>query len=258
MTASDRLAALVGRAVGTAVTEVATAPLPPAGRRRSERVRFRAEGRVRTLVFDRYPPDDALAVRLLPVLARSTDRVPAVFARGEPHLATASRWLLREDTGGESACDGDPKAIVDAKLAVERGVARDADALRALGVRERTPADVVDDVALVAGGEAVGEARRAATWLRRWPTVLCHGDLRCDAASATDRGVVLTGWERAHLGCGLLDVVRLAADLGERGDAILGVDLPKRYAEAVGVPLSSETLRAAELVDRLARRHLRG
>ncbi|MGH2452036.1 MAG: hypothetical protein ACRDGE_12385, partial [Candidatus Limnocylindria bacterium] len=68
----------------------------------------------------------------------------------------------------------------------------------------------------------------------------------------------LVGWERAHVGCALLDVVRLAADLVARGEAVLGIGLPRRYAEAVGRELGTDVLRGAELLDRLSRRHLEG
>ena len=226
--------------------------------RERARLTFDRDGARETALLDRFPADRAVEVALLPFLARKTDRVPGVLAKGVPHVAAARRWLLREDTAGlPLACDGDPREIVDAKIRIERAVAGDAPALRALGVRLRTPADVIEEVALVAGEDALGEGRKAARWLQRWPVVLCHGDLRCADAPVTPRGVVLEGWRRAHLGAGILDVVRLAADLGDRGHAVLGAELPRRYAEQAGVSLGSELLRAAELVDRLARRHLR-
>lgn len=255
---ADPLAALVARALGGAVTDLREERIDGAPDRDRGRITFVRDGARAAVLIERYPADRALEVALLPFLARKTDRVPAVHAKGAPHLASARRWLLREDTVGlPLACDGDPRAIVDAKVTVERAVASEAPALRALGVGVREPADVVEEVALVAGEDAVGEGRKAARWLARWPRALCHGDLRCANASVTCRGVVLEGWGRAHLGCPLLDIVRLAADLGERGDAVLGAELPRRYAEQVGVTLATEVLRAAELVDRLARRHLR-
>ncbi|MSQ36823.1 MAG: hypothetical protein EXR61_00725 [Chloroflexi bacterium] len=254
----DPLAALVARALGGGVTEVSEEPLESVPGRERARVRYLMAGVPGTALLDRYPPERALEVTLLPFLARKTDRVPTVHARGVPHVPIALRWILREDTAAlPLACDVDPRAIVDAKVLVEHAVARDEPALRALGVTRRTPVDIVEEVAIVAGENVVGEGRKAARWLAKWPEVLCHGDLRCANAPLTARGVVLEGWGRAHLGCGLLDIVRLAVDLGERGDAVLGAELPRRYGEKVGTTLTSEILRAAELVDRLARRHLR-
>ena len=252
------LAALVARALGGGVTEVTEEPLGEALGRQRARVRY-LQGSVRgTALLERFLPDRSLEVALLPFLAVRTDRVPAVHAKGVPHVPIALRWLLREDTADlPLACEVDPRAIVDAKVEVEQAVAGDGAALRALGVTLRTPVDIVEEVAVVAGEDAVGEGRKAARWLAKWPVVLCHGDLRCANAPLTGRGVVLEGWGRAHLGCGLLDIVRLAVDLGERGDAVLGAELPRRYGERAGTTLSSEILRAAELVDRLARRHLR-
>lgn len=247
------LAALVSRALGREVEAVGSVALDPA----TVRLSFAVDGRPRTLLLERFPPGDALPVRLLPFLARKSDRVPAVHARGEPHVPAAPRWLLREDTSGwASACARDPRAVIDAKVDLERSVARDGPALASLGVPARTPADIVEEIALVAPHLELADARTAARWLRRWPAVLCHGRLVCGAAVDGARGVVLVGWRKAHTGCGLLDAVRLAADLARGGDAILGVDLPKQYAEAVDITLSSQVLRGAELIDKLAYRHL--
>ena len=249
--------ALLERALGAPVTDV-RAEMVTGGRGvETERVTYVRDGVTVSLLLERFAADDARDVKLLPFLGRKTDRVPVVQARGEPHVTGARHWLLREDTGTATACDAVPLAIIDAKLAIERAVVGDGPALKALGVPLRSPSDIVDEVAAVVGEAGLDDARLAAKWLRRWPVVLCHGDLRCDTAALTPRGAVLTGWRRAHLGCGLVDVVRLSADLGARGHAILGVDLPKKYAEAADVPLSSETLRAAELIERLERRHLR-
>lgn len=222
-----------------------------------ERVRFTAEGSARSLLFVRLPPGRDVEAQLLPFLARKSDRVPAVFARGIPPPAVpAPRWVLVEDVwDAPGACDRDPAAIVEAKLAVERAVTADEPALGALGVPTLTPRDIAERIALRAP-DAAHEARRAASRLARWPSALVHGDLRCATARDTERGPVLVGWERAHIGCALLDVARLAGDLVARGDAVLGIGLPRRYAESLGRELATDVLRGAEVLDRLSRRHL--
>src|SRR5205807_2754059 len=101
-----------------------------------ERIRFRQEGEDRTVLVKRVPPSDALEVQLLPLLARKTDRVPLVRSRGIPPPAVpAWPWVLTEDLlDAQSACHEDPRAIVRAKAKIERSVAGDVPALRALGV----------------------------------------------------------------------------------------------------------------------------
>ncbi|HUG55622.1 MAG TPA: hypothetical protein VMJ92_00980 [Candidatus Limnocylindrales bacterium] len=224
-----------------------------------ERARFTADGRERSLLFVRLARGRDVEVQLLPFLARKTAHVPAVFARGVPPPAVpAPLWVLVEDVwDAPSACGADPGAIVAAKVAIERAVARDAPALRALGVATLPPEEIAERIAAV-DPEAGARAREAAARLSGWPAALAHGDLRCGSARETERGVVLVGWERAHVGCALLDAVRLAADLVARGDAVLGIGLPRRYAEGVGRELGTDVLRGAEVLDRLSRRHLEG
>ena len=263
MSGGPPLDALVRRALGAGVSDVRSEPLGARGGVDRERFRFTSDGRERTVVFERLAPRHDLEAQLLPFLARRTDRVPAVHARGiPPPLVPAPKWLLVEDlVDAPSACDGDVGAILDAKLAVERAVARDGPALRALGVPERPPDAIAEEVAAAVAGEPGGDAvaaevREAARRLRRWPVALVHGGLGCASVVVADRGVVLRGWGAAHLGCALLDVVRLVDEIVARGEAVLSIGLPRTYAERVGVVLPTEVLRGAEKLERLSRRYL--
>jgi hypothetical protein len=250
---------MLTRALGAEVTDARSERLSSRGGVEVERVRFRAGDADRTLVFERLAPRVALESQLLPFLARKTDRVPAVHARGIPHSVTpAPPWVLLEDLeDGASACDGDPRAIVEAKIAVEEAIRDDVPALRALGVPGRSPAALADAIEAAADGPPdAADAREAARRLAKWPTALVHGDLSCANALLTDRGVVLRRWGTAYLGCALLDIVRLTADLVGRDDAVRGIGLSRLYAERLGVLLPTEVLRAAEKLDRLVRRYL--
>jgi phosphotransferase family enzyme len=258
------LAGLLARALGTDVADVRSEPLGARDGVDRERVRFTADGAQRSLVFERLAPRNALEVQLLPFLARKTAHVPVVHARGiPPPTVPAPQWLLLEDLEDvPSACEREPRRIVDALIAVQQAVAADGPALRALGVPQRSPADIAESIVEATAGESnatqVGyEARESARRLQKWPATLVHGDLSCANAVATERGVVLLGWRSAHVGCALLDVVRLVADLVERDDAVRGIGLTRVYAETIDVILSTEVLRGAEKLDRLARRYLR-
>lgn len=264
MSAPDPLATMLARALGTQVTDARSELLGARDGVELERVRFAAGGSERTLVFERLAPRNALEAQLVPFLARKTDRVPVVHARGIPRpIAPAPPWLLVEDLAdAPSACDLDPVRIVDAKIAVEQAVARDVPALRALGVPERSPAAIAEGIAAAVasdpdGGPVAEEAREAARRLAKWPTALVHGDLTCANAAMTDRGVVLRRWGSAHLGCPLLDIVRLVGDIVGRDEAVRGIGLSRTYAERSDVVLPTEVLRGAEKLDRLARRYLR-
>lgn len=254
---SDPLAALVSRALGRELSDVTSEPLGAAGGVDRERVRFRDGSDERTLMFERLAPRSALEAQLVPFLARKSAHVPVVHARGIPRpVAPAPPWLLVEDlSAAPPACDADPALIVEAKIAVERAVAADVPALRALGVPERPPSLIADEIARVAP-QAADEAREAARRLRKWPVALVHGDLRCANAVTADRGVVLVRWGSAHLGCALLDVVRLVADVVERDDAVRGIGLSRLYAERLDAVLPTEVLRGAEKLERLMRAHL--
>lgn len=254
---SDPLAAIVSRALGRELTGVTSEHLGAAGGVERERVRFRDDGRDRTLMFERLAPRNVLEAQLVPFLARKTAHVPVVHARGIPRpVAPAPPWLLVEDLdGAPSACDADPALVVEAKIAVERAVAGDVPALRALGVPERPPALIAEEIARLAP-EAGDEARESARRLRRWPLALVHGDLGCANAVTSDRGVVIRRWGSAHLGCALLDIVRLVADVVDRDDAVRGIGLSRLYAERLDLVLPTEVLRGAEKLERLARRYL--
>lgn len=224
-----------------------------------ERIRFTQDGAERSLVIKRLPRERALEVRLLPFLARKSEHVPRVHSRGIPPPAVPAKdWLLLEDTvAAPPACDLDPREIVHAKHAIERAVAADAPALRALGVPEISPRRIAE-ITREAGAAAtvVAEAQIAAERLAGWPVALVHGDLRCANASIAER-VVLGEWRWAHLGCPLLDVVGLTRDLVERGEAVLGIGLSRVYGALADRPIGSDELRAAELLERLFATYVR-
>lgn len=194
----DPLADLVSRSVGTRVESVAAEELSSDDGVERKRLRFATKDGDRTVLFERSPRGATLEAQLLPFLARKTDRVPAVHARGlpPPHAALGP-WVLIEDVlAAPSACDADPADIVRAKLAIERAVEHDEPALRALGV----PVDPRELPAALASA----------------PRRLLHGDLRCAVARRVERGVVIAGWAHASLGYGVLDVASLALDLERR------------------------------------------
>lgn len=250
----DPLEALVARSVGGAVSGVRAEDLPPEGAAERKRLRFVRDGQETTAIFERNAPGVLVEAQLLPFLARKTDRVPRVHSRGlPPPHASLGPWLLLEDVQDRpSACDDDALAVVRAKLAIERAVAGDVPALRALGVPSLTPGELVARVAPRFTDERrVIAAAVAAERLAGWPLALAHGDLRCSRARATDRGAVLVGWAHAHLGCALLDAARLAADLRAHGrspDAATAL-----YVDESGGPQESDWLRDAETVDALLR-----
>ncbi|HEX9437699.1 MAG TPA: hypothetical protein VGA16_11140 [Candidatus Limnocylindria bacterium] len=255
---------MLARALRTDVAEAHSELLGTAGGVEVERIRFRASGEERSLLFERLAPRTALEAQLLPFLARKTDRVPVVHARGIPRpVAPAPPWLLVEDLAdAPSACEGDPSAILDAKIAVEQAVAKDGPALRALGVPERPPHAIAEEIAAAVAHDPdaraiADEARESARRIAKWPMALVHGDLTCANAARADRGVVLRRWGSAHLGCALLDIVRLVGDIVVRDDAVRGIGLSRTYAERLDVVLPTEVLRGAEKLDRLVRRYLK-
>ena len=252
----DPLTAFVSRSLRAVVDEVRSEVIARDERRELERIRFRRDGSAESLILKRVPTDDALETQLLPFLARKTDRVPAVRSRGiPPAAARAWPWVLHEDVVDlQSACEEDPREIVRAKAAIERAVAGDVPALRALGVPTLTPAELVARVAERPGadGADIAAARTAALALEALPVVLAHGDLACANTRLTERGVVLIEWRAAHLGRGILDVARLASDLRARGDKTAERLYPL-YAELTGSPAGADLIRAAEMVDALVR-----
>ena len=220
-----------------------------------ERVRFVAEGQERSLVLKRVPQGRDLEVHLLPFLARKSAHVPRVHSRGIPPPAVpAKRWLLLEDSlDAASACDVDPRAIVAAKVAIERAVAADGPALRALGVPVLPPAAIAE----LAPPDLAADAAEAARRLADWPQALVHGDLSCANAFLVDGEVRIGEWRWAHLGCALLDVARLTGDLVARGEAVLGIALSRVYGGLVDRQIGTDELRAAELLERVVARYRR-
>jgi len=245
----DPLASLVARSVGGDVRDVRAEELAAEDGIERKRLTFTRDGRETTALFERSARGTVVEAQLLPFLARKTGLVPRVHSRGIPpaHVSLGP-WLLLEDlSGAPSACDGDVADIVRAKIAIERAVVADAPALRALGVPVRTPLDVVRNAG---GSESAEEAARE---LAAWPVALVHGDLVCQRARRSDRGVVIMRWATAHLGCGLLDAVRLASDLrshARSSDADAVIEL---YVTESGGPSDEALVRAAKRVDTLLR-----
>ncbi len=218
--APDPLTSFIGRSLRALVSEVSEEIVQDTTEAEIDRVRFTQDGERRSLVVKRVPPHTSLEVKLLPHLARKSDRVATVYARGIPPVTVAAwPWLLIEDLlDAQPACD-DLDGIVRAKVAVEQAVRADGPALGALGVprvQRRGP-------------------------LAEWPEVLVHGDLRCSYAVHTVRGIVITEWRHASLGCGLLDVVRLARAAGVDPRPLAAV-----YADASGRRLDDQAVEAAE------------
>jgi hypothetical protein len=245
----DPLGALVARSLGGDVQGVRAEDLAAEDGIERKRLHFTRDGRTMTALFERGVRGAVVEAQLLPFLARKTEHVPRVHSRGiPPPHASLGPWLLLEDLGGAaSACDGDAGDIVRAKVAVERAVAADGPALRALGVPVRTPLDLVRE----AGGDA--DAEEAARDLAPWPVALAHGDLVCRLARRADRRVVLTRWSAAHLGCGLLDAVRLAADLRGRGRARDAESVIELYVTESRGPADDALVRVARRLDALLR-----
>jgi hypothetical protein len=242
----DPLSSLVTRSVGGHVQGVEAEDLAGEDAIERRRLHFTRDGRATTALFERSARGVVLEAQLLPFLARKTQHVPRVHSRGipPPHVSLGP-WLLLEDvSGAASACDEDAVETIKVKIAIERAVAADAPALRALGVPVRTPVDI-------ARAEGDANAEEAARELSAWPVTLVHGDLTCGRARRTERGVVLTRWSFAYLGCGLLDAVRLASDLrgsGRSRDADAVID---HYVAESGGPKDEALVRAAKRLDAL-------
>ena len=245
----DPLGSLVTRSVGGDVQDVRAEELVAEDGLERKLLRFTRDGHATTALFERSPRGIVMEAQVLPFLARKTLHVPRVHSRGIPPAHTSlGPWLLLEDLGdAANACDGDATDVIRAKIAVERAVAADGPALRALGVPVRTPLDVVRQES----GDA--NAEEAAVELGAWPVALVHGDLTCERARRAERGVVLMRWSAAHLGCGLLDAIRLAADLRERGRTRDADVIIETYVAEGGGPTDDALVRAAKRMDALLR-----
>src|SRR2546430_870672 len=119
----DPLTAFISRSLRAEVSDVREEIVRDTTDVELDRVSFVQDGAHRTLIVKRVPPHDSLEVKLLPHLARKTDRVPIVHARGiPPSTVPAWPWLLIEDLLDAPGA-GDLEAIVRAKIAVDRAVA---------------------------------------------------------------------------------------------------------------------------------------
>src|SRR5436309_13565140 len=175
----DPLTAFVARSLRADVSDVRSELVAKNALMEIERIRFSQDGVERSLALKRVPPADALEVQLLPFLARKTDRVPRVLARGlPPPSVPAWPWVMTEDfLDTTSACHEDPRAIVLTKLAIERAVATDGPALAALGVKALGPVELVERALerLATDRPRDVEARATAEMLAARPTVLTQG-----------------------------------------------------------------------------------
>jgi hypothetical protein len=253
----DPLTAFVARSLRGDVSDVRSELVAKNALIEVERIRFSQEGVERSLALKRVPPEDSLEVQLLPFLARKTERVPRVLSRGIPPPAVpAWPWVMTEDVlDTTSACHEDARAIVLTKVAIERAVAADGPALKALGVKTMTPVDLVERAVERAATDRPvdAEARAAATLLSHLPTVLCHGELACTHARLTSRGVILIEWRRAYLGCGLLDIAQLSDDVRLFSGGDPGEKLFDFYGELTGNAVTRDMARASRLIVKLTR-----
>jgi hypothetical protein len=251
---ADPLASLVARSVGGDVQDVHAEELVAEDGIERKRLHFIRDGRVTTAMFERSARGVVGEAQLLPFLARKTEHVPRVHARGiPPPHASLGPWLLLEDVSeAPNACEDDVIDVIRAKIAIERAVAADGPALRALGVPVRTP------VAIVREERGDATADESARELAAWPVGLVHGDLTCGRARRVERGIVLTRWSMAHLGCALLDAVRFAADLRDSGRSRDADAVIERYVAESGGPVDDALLRAAKRTDTLLREARRG
>lgn len=251
----DPLTAFVARSLRADVSDVRSELVAKNALMEVERIRFSQEGVERSLALKRVPQEDSLEVQLLPFLARKTDRVPQVLSRGIPPPAVpAWPWVMTEDVlDTTSACHEDPRAIVLTKVAIERAVATDGPALKALGVKTMSPVELVERALERAATDRPldAEARAAATALAHMPVVLCHGELACTHARMTARGVVIVEWRRAYLGCGLLDIAQLTEDVRQFSGEDPGDKLFGYYGELTGVTISKDIARASRLVEKV-------
>src|SRR5260370_27403168 len=96
--APDPLTAFISRSLRAEVSAVREEIVRDTTEVELDRVSFVQDGGRRTLLVKRVPPHSSLEVKLLPHLARKTDRVPGVYARGiPPTTVPAWPWLLIEE-----------------------------------------------------------------------------------------------------------------------------------------------------------------
>jgi hypothetical protein len=223
----DPLADLVSRSVGRRIESVAVEALPPREGTERKRLRYDTNAGPSAAIFERAPRGVTLEAQLLPFLARKTDRVPIVHARGIPPAhVTLGPWVLMEDVfDSPPACDADVREIVRAKLAIERAVAKDLPALRALGVSDYP---------------------RVISSLASAPRGLMHGDLSCPNARRLARGVVLTSWGRAAIGPTVIDHAHFARELERAGRTADAAAARETWIKEVGVPGAAALWTAAE------------
>jgi hypothetical protein len=246
---SDPFAALVSRALGARVDDVAVERLAEpeeTGRAETDRLRWRGPDGEGVLLFRRFPVPASVEVGLLPYLARRGAPVPRVIASGVPprHVREPRPWILIEAGATPTLCEAaDPSAArraVEAILALQGAVAADLATLRSLRVLE-LPASRIRDEAWwaeellapqdVARLEQVA-ARLDAARLEALGTTLVHGALSCANVLLAD-GARFVRWSRAHLGCPLHDVARLALDLRARDPAMASATLQDAPAAEV-------------------------
>ena len=222
----DPLADLVSRSVGARIDAVAVEELDGDAGVERKRLRYTTTAGPTSVIFERRPKGATLEAQLLPFLARKTVHVPRVHARGlpPPHVSLGP-WVLMEDVlAAPPGCDGDPADILRAKLAIERAVATDQPALRALGVPEHR------------GEGALSSA----------PIGLVHGALICASAHRSERGVVIVDWSHAFLGPTVLDAASLIADLRRRGDTAAAAGVHDEFIQGAGDPNAEADLAIAE------------
>src|SRR5260370_39952589 len=95
--APDPLTAFISRSLRAEVSEVREETVRDTTEVELDRVSFVQDGGRRTLLVKRVPPHSSLEGKLLPHLARTTDRVPRVSAPGRPPTTVpACPWLRIE------------------------------------------------------------------------------------------------------------------------------------------------------------------
>jgi len=81
---ADPLTSFISRSLRAEVSDVSEEIIQDTTEAEIDRVSFTQGDLRRSLIVKRVPPHASLEVKLLPHLARKTDRVPVVYARGIP------------------------------------------------------------------------------------------------------------------------------------------------------------------------------